>query len=95
MAGAVPMAPPPVLISEAAIAARVDELARQVSRDYGDKGEVVLVGVLRGAFILLADLARRLTIPCQVAFVALSSYQGWSATASTTTTGSARCRISG
>lgn len=69
------MAPPPVLISEAAIAARVDELARQVSRDYGDKGEVVLVGVLRGAFILLADLARRLTIPCQVDFVALSSYQ--------------------
>ncbi|MFQ5982356.1 MAG: phosphoribosyltransferase family protein, partial [Woeseiaceae bacterium] len=40
---------------------RVDELAAQISAEYADKGEVVLVGVLKGAFVLLADLARRLT----------------------------------
>ncbi len=72
MSGAPPA--PPVLISEAAIARRVDELAAQISRDYADAGEVLLVGVLRGAFIFLADLARRLTVPRRIDFVALSSY---------------------
>lgn len=74
MSGTVPSAPPPVLISEAAIAARVDELAARISRDYADAGELLLVGVLRGAFIFLADLARRLTVARRIDFVALSSY---------------------
>lgn len=65
---------PKVLISEEAIARRVAELAAQISRDYADAGELVLVGVLKGAFIFLADLARRLTIPRAVEFIALSSY---------------------
>lgn len=71
------MAPdrPPILISERAIAARVDELARQISADYADVDELLLVGVLRGAFIFLADLSRRLTIPCCVDFIALSHYE--------------------
>lgn len=64
-----------VLIDERRIAARVDDLARRISRDYADAGEVLLVGVLRGAFIFLADLARRLTIPCRVEFIALSRYE--------------------
>jgi len=67
-------APPSVLISEAAIGRRVEELARQISRDYAGAGELVLIGVLRGAFVFLADLSRRLTVPCRVDFVALSSY---------------------
>ena len=66
---------PPVLIAEAAIARRVEELAAAISRDYHDAGEVVLVGVLRGAFIFLADLARRLSVPRRIDFVALSSYE--------------------
>ena len=69
-----PDALPPVLISEATIGARVEELARRISRDYADAGELVLIGVLRGAFVFLADLSRRLTVPCRVDFVALSSY---------------------
>ena len=67
-------APPSVLISEAAIGRRVEQLARQISRDYAGAGELVLIGVLRGAFVFLADLSRRLTVPCRVDFVALSSY---------------------
>jgi len=65
---------PKVLISEDAIAKRVAELAAQISHDYEHVDDLVLVGVLKGAFIFLADLARRLTIPRTIEFVALSSY---------------------
>jgi hypoxanthine phosphoribosyltransferase len=65
---------PPPLLTEEQIAARVAELAATISHDYADQGEIVLVGVLKGAFIFLADLARRLTIPRRVDFIALSTY---------------------
>ena len=68
-------AAPPVLISESDIATRVEELARQISADYKDKGDLVLIGVLKGAFIFLADLSRRLTIPRTIEFIAVSSYE--------------------
>ena len=73
------MPEPPVLISEREIDERVDELAAQISSDYADKGEIVLLGVLKGAFIFLADLARRLTIPRHIEFIAVSSYEHGSA----------------
>lgn len=65
---------PDVLLTEEQISKRVDELAAQISSDYADKGEIVLVGVLKGAFIFLADLTRRLTIPRLIEFIAVSSY---------------------
>lgn len=65
---------PKVLISEDEILRRVDELATQISADYANKGEIVLIGVLKGAFIFLADLSRRLTIPRAIEFIAVSSY---------------------
>ena len=61
-------------ISEAAIETRVLELAEQISKDYEDCDELVLVGVLKGAFIFLADLSRQLTIPRVIEFIAVSSY---------------------
>ena len=64
-----------VLISEAEIQRRVQELADEISRDYAGQGELVLVGVLKGAFIFLADLSRRLTIPRSIEFMAVSSYE--------------------
>lgn len=63
-----------VLISEAEIQRRVQELAAEISRDYAQAGELILVGVLKGAFIFLADLSRRLTIPRSIEFMAVSSY---------------------
>ncbi len=66
--------PPAVLISEADIDKRVRELATQISTDYADKGNIVLVGVLKGSFIFLADLSRRLTVPRTIEFIAVSSY---------------------
>jgi hypoxanthine phosphoribosyltransferase len=53
---------------------RVDELAAQISLDYADVDRLHLIGILKGAFIFLADLARKLTIPHSVDFMAVSSY---------------------
>lgn len=66
---------PEQLISEADILQRVDELAAQISADYRGKAPLVMVGVLKGSFIFLADLSRRLTIPRTIEFIAVSSYQ--------------------
>jgi hypoxanthine phosphoribosyltransferase len=64
---------PEVLISEDDIQARVLELAEQISSDYAGE-EVVMIGVLKGAFIFLADLSRRVSIPRTIEFIAVSSY---------------------
>jgi len=62
-------------ISEAKIKGRVKELAAMINKDYAGQ-EVIIVGVLNGSFIFCADLFRQLTIPCQIEFVSLSSYEG-------------------
>jgi len=62
-----------LLYSKEVIAERVKELADRISRDLEGK-DVVLIGVLKGAFIFLADLVRSLTIPHTVDFVRLASY---------------------
>ncbi|HUL75404.1 MAG TPA: hypoxanthine phosphoribosyltransferase [Vicinamibacterales bacterium] len=63
-----------VLIDEARLQARVDELARQIRREYGPGVPVHLVAVLKGAFVFLADLMRRLEGPVSCDFIAVSSY---------------------
>ena len=65
-----------VLLDEPTIQNRVQEMADEISADYhGIRNEdFLLVGVLKGSFIFLADLARRLTVPHRVDFIALSSY---------------------
>jgi hypoxanthine phosphoribosyltransferase len=63
-----------VLVPEETIQAHVKVLAHQISLDYADKGPIYLVGVLRGAFIFLADLVRHLTVPHVVDFMSVSSY---------------------
>ena len=65
---------PEVLISEEEIHAKVEELARRISADYREVEDLILIGVLKGSFIFLADLARHLTIPRSVDFMALSTY---------------------
>jgi hypoxanthine phosphoribosyltransferase len=63
-----------VLIDAATIERRVAELARQVSADFVQVDQLIVVGILKGAFIFLADLCRRLSVPHRVDFIALSSY---------------------
>ncbi|NND03778.1 MAG: hypoxanthine phosphoribosyltransferase [Acidimicrobiia bacterium] len=65
---------PDALITENEIAARVVELAREVDDDYAYTDELILIGVLKGSFIFLADLARRLKVNHRVEFIAVSSY---------------------
>ncbi|MCJ7549710.1 MAG: hypoxanthine phosphoribosyltransferase [Anaerolineae bacterium] len=76
-----------VLLDEATIQRRVQEVADKISADYeGIRNEdFLLVGVLKGSFIFMADLSRRLTVPHRVDFIALSSYED-----STEATGSVR-----
>ncbi len=66
---------PPVLLSETQIADRVRELATEISADYSGSDGVVLVGVLKGSFIFLADLARAMSVPRTIEFIAVSSYE--------------------
>ncbi|SIQ66796.1 hypoxanthine phosphoribosyltransferase [Alkalispirochaeta americana] len=68
-----------VLISEEKIEQRVRELAREINRDYQDKN-VLLVGLLKGSFVFLADLVRHLSISAEVDFMAATSYVGTQST---------------
>src|SRR4030065_1559979 len=65
---------PPVLSPESEIRRRVEEIAREVSADYEGVEDLILVGVLRGCFIFLADLSRLLTVPRRIDFMALAAY---------------------
>ncbi len=62
-----------ILVPPEKLAARVDDLAREISEDYAGQ-ELLLVGVLKGAVFFMADLARRITVPCALDFMAVSSY---------------------
>ena len=63
-----------VLISSEVLRARIAELGEQISRDYKDKGDLVLVCILRGGVLFLTDLMRQVTIPHAIEFMAVSSY---------------------
>ena len=62
-----------VLIDEDRLRARVAELGEEISTDYAGRAPV-LVGVLKGAVFFMADLMRHLTVPCEIDFMAISSY---------------------
>ena len=62
-----------ILIEEEPLQARIGELGQEISREY-DGRDLLLVGVLKGAVFFMADLMRELTIPCEIDFMAISSY---------------------
>ena len=62
-----------ILIDEDRLRARVVELGEEISADYADR-DLLLLGVLKGAVFFMADLMRTLTIPCEIDFMAISSY---------------------
>ncbi|MCA9541696.1 MAG: hypoxanthine phosphoribosyltransferase, partial [Myxococcales bacterium] len=63
-----------VLIDPAKLQARIAELGAQITADYRGGPDLVLVGVLKGSFIFLADLCRAIDLPLEVDFLGLSSY---------------------
>ena len=62
------------LISAKAIAARVEALSREISAFYAGTDKLVVVGLLRGSFVFIADLVRELDLPVEVDFLEVSSY---------------------
>ena len=70
--------PPPYVIDEMisakSIAARVEELARQITLHFRSTDKLIVVGLLRGSFVFIADLVRELDLPVEVDFLEASSY---------------------
>ncbi len=64
-----------ILLSEEQIQQKVTELAKQLSEEYADK-DPIFVGVLKGVVMFFADVVKRVTVPCQIDFMWISSYQG-------------------
>lgn len=62
------------MISAKAIAARIEALCREIVEEYGDTDKLVVVGLLRGSFVFIADLVRELRLPIEVDFLEASSY---------------------
>jgi hypoxanthine phosphoribosyltransferase len=62
-----------VLITKEELAQRVEDLGQQITRDYQGK-DLLLVGVLKGAFVFMVDLARAIKLPLEIDFMAVSSY---------------------
>jgi hypoxanthine phosphoribosyltransferase len=62
------------MISAKSIAARVEALAKEITANYNDADKLVVVGLLRGSFVFIADLVRELNMPVEVDFLEVSSY---------------------
>jgi hypoxanthine phosphoribosyltransferase len=62
-----------VLIDEDRLRSRIAELGEEISTDYAGR-DLLLIGVLKGAVFFMADLMRQLTVPCEIDFMAISSY---------------------
>jgi hypoxanthine phosphoribosyltransferase len=62
-----------VLVTAEELRRRIGELGAEISRDYEGR-DLIMIGVLRGAVLFLADLMRELTVPCEIDFMAVSSY---------------------
>jgi hypoxanthine phosphoribosyltransferase len=62
-----------ILIDAQALQGRISDLGAEISADYAGK-DLLLVGVLKGAVFFMADLMRELTVPCEIDFMAISSY---------------------
>ncbi len=63
-----------IMISEAEVMVRVDALATDINQHFADTEKLVVIGLLRGSFVFIADLARRLTLPVEIDFIEASSY---------------------
>ena len=64
----------PIVVSEEQLRTRIAELGRLITDDYEDRSPLLLVGVLKGAFVFMSDLARAIDVPVESDFMAVSSY---------------------
>ncbi len=83
-----------ILISEEQLKARIEELGRELTRDYAGKNPVI-VGVLKGVVVFYADMVRKINTPCQMDFMWISSYAGSNSTGSMVVRRDVSCDIKG
>ena len=62
------------MISAKSIAARIEQLAEEIEQEFADTDKLVVVGLLRGSFVFIADLVREINLPIEVEFLEVSSY---------------------
>ena len=62
------------MISAKSIAARIEQLAEEIEQEFADTDKLVVVGLLRGSFVFIADLVREINLPIEVDFLEVSSY---------------------
>lgn len=62
------------LITADEIATKIDALAAEINESFKDTEKLIVVGLLRGSFVFIADLVRKLTVPVEVDFMVASSY---------------------
>ena len=62
------------MISAKSIAARIEQLAEEIEQEFEDTNKLVVVGLLRGSFVFIADLVREINLPIEVDFLEVSSY---------------------
>jgi hypoxanthine phosphoribosyltransferase len=63
------------IVTQEAMRARIRELGRQITADYAQK-DLIMIGILKGAYVFYADLARAISLPLKVDFLVVSSYAG-------------------
>lgn len=68
-----------IMLSEEQIQSRIAELAAILSEEYADK-EPIFVGVLKGVVLFFSDMIKRITVPCEIDFMCISSYSGTEST---------------
>ena len=71
-----------VLIEEEKIQKRISELCDEINRDFGDE-PLIVIGILKGGFIFMADIVRKLKMPTELHFMKVSSYGGGTKTSGT------------
>ena len=62
------------MISAKSLAARIEELAVEIEQEFSDTDKLIVVGLLRGSFVFIADLVREINLPIEVDFLEVSSY---------------------
>ncbi len=69
-----------ILISSEEIDKRISELADKINAEYKDSTSLVIIGILKGSFVFLGDLIKKINVPVTVDFIKVSSYEGTSST---------------
>lgn len=65
-----------MILTASEIQTRVEKLGLRITRDYNDVDSLVVIGVLKGSFVFMADLVREIVLPIEVDFITASSYEG-------------------